>query len=88
MVQQRGFADHHPFSPGEIEALLADARRDVLTLVTTEKDLARLKSGAALPDWAQDIVPFLVVLEFEDLSRMRKFLSERLFKAREKFKGT
>jgi tetraacyldisaccharide 4'-kinase len=88
VVQQRGFADHHPFSPGEIEALLADARRDVLTLVTTEKDLARLKSGAALPDWAQDIVPFLVVLEFEDLSRMRKFLSERLFKAREKFKGT
>jgi tetraacyldisaccharide 4'-kinase len=88
VVQQRGFADHHPFSPGEIEALLADARRDVLTLVTTEKDLARLKSGAALPDWAQDIVPFLVVLEFEDLSRMRKFLSERLFKAREKFKRT
>jgi tetraacyldisaccharide 4'-kinase len=88
VVQQRGFADHHPFSPGEIEALLADARRDTLTLVTTEKDLARLKSGAALPDWAQDIVPFLVVLEFEDLSRMRKFLSERLFKAREKFKGT
>ena len=39
---QRAFADHHPYSQAEIESLIAEAKRDGLTLVTTEKDLARL----------------------------------------------
>jgi len=56
-------------------------------LVTTEKDLARLKSGASLPAWARDIVALPVTLEFDDAARLRKFLSERLFKAREKRRG-
>ena len=45
VVRERAFADHHPFSQGEIEALIAEARREALTLVTTEKDLARLRTG-------------------------------------------
>jgi tetraacyldisaccharide 4'-kinase len=88
VAQERAFADHHVFSAQEIDALIADAKRDALTLVTTEKDLARLKSGAALPDWAQDVVPFAVALEFDGPSQVRKFLSQCLFKAREKkFRG-
>ena len=54
-----------------------------LTLVTTEKDLARLRSGE-LPDWAQHIVPFAVTLEFDDAALLRKFVADRLFKARER----
>ena len=42
------FADHHPLSQREIEALLFEARRDALTLVTTEKDLARLRGPAGI----------------------------------------
>ena len=84
MVRERAFADHHPFSQGEIESLIAEARRDALTLVTTEKDLARLRQAASLPDWAQHIVPFAVTLEFDDAARLRKFVTDRLFKAREK----
>ena len=84
VVRERAFADHHPFSQREIEALTAEAKRDALTLVTTEKDLARLCSGAGLPGWARDIVPFAVTLEFDDAGQLRKFVSERLFKAREK----
>src|SRR5262249_41824862 len=83
VAKECAFADHHPFSSDEIEALTADAGREALTLVTTEKDLARLKSGPSLPAFAQDIVPFAVTLEFDDAARLRKFLSERLFKARE-----
>ena len=49
VVRERAFADHHPFSPSEIEALVAEAKRDGLTLVTTEKDLARLRGGEGLP---------------------------------------
>lgn len=84
IVRERAFADHHPFSQGEIEALIAEAARDGLTLVTTEKDLARLRTAQGLPSWASAIVPFAVTLEFDDPGRLRKFVSERLFQAREK----
>jgi len=87
LVETRAFADHHAFSADEIAALIADATRGALTLVTTEKDMARLKSGASLPAWARDIVPLPVTLDFDDAARLRKFLSERLFKAREQRRG-
>jgi tetraacyldisaccharide 4'-kinase len=77
----RAFADHHPFSAAEIGALRDDARRDGLMLVTTEKDVARLGGASEV---AREIVPFKITLEFSDESALRKFLSARLFKAREK----
>ena len=55
-----------------------------LTLVTTEKDFARLRGGSEMPASVRDIVPFKVALEFADAAALRKFLSDRLFKAREK----
>lgn len=84
VAAERAFPDHHPFSDQEIAALLAAAKRDALILVTTEKDLARLSQGGELAAWARQIVPFAVTLEFEDAVKLRKFVSERLFKAREK----
>ena len=88
VVRERAFADHHPFAPDEIEALVAEASGDGLTLVTTEKDLARLRGRGGLPDRAQQIVPFAVTLEFDDAVQLRKFVTDQLFKAREaKFRG-
>jgi len=84
VVRERVFADHHPFSEGEIESLVADGRRDQLTLVTTEKDFARLRGAGEVPAFLRDIVPFMVTLEFADQGRLRKLLSDRLFSAREK----
>jgi tetraacyldisaccharide 4'-kinase len=84
VVAERAFPDHHPFSQSEIETLIAEAKRDALTLVTTEKDLARLRQSAGLPCWAKDIVPLPVTLEFADAAQLRKFVAERLFRAREK----
>ena len=83
VVGERAFADHHPFSESEIAALTAQARRDALTLVTTEKDLARLRGRGGLPDGAREIVPFAVTLEFDSAVQLRKFVSDQLFKARE-----
>src|SRR6202012_2853369 len=37
VVRERAFADHHPYSQDEIEALSAEAKSEGLTLVTTEK---------------------------------------------------
>jgi tetraacyldisaccharide 4'-kinase len=88
VVEERAFADHHPFSENQIETLREEARRDALTLVTTEKDLARLRNRDGLPDWAREIVPFAVTLEFDDAVQLRKFVVDRLFRAREtKFRG-
>ncbi len=84
IVRQRAFADHHPFSQGEIETLIEEARREALTPVTTEKDLARLRSAGELPHWAQDIVPLAVRLEFDNPVKLRKFVSEQLLRARDK----
>ncbi|CAN7519501.1 tetraacyldisaccharide 4'-kinase [Bradyrhizobium sp. LjRoot220] len=84
VVRQRAFADHHAFSMGEIETLIAEAGREALTLVTTEKDLARLRAGGSLPDWAKPIVPFAVTLEFEDAAKLKRVVTDHLFKAREK----
>lgn len=64
VVREVAFADHHVFTRSEIETLVAQAARDGLTLVTTEKDLVRLKSDAALAAWAEAVVPFAVALSF------------------------
>ena len=87
VVRERAFADHHPYSRGEIENLIDEAKRDALTPVTTEKDLARLRQGGSLPDWAQQLVPFAVTLEFDDAAPLRKFVTDRLFKARARTAG-
>jgi tetraacyldisaccharide 4'-kinase len=84
VVRERAFADHHPFSQDEIEALGAEAKRDALTLVTTEKDLARLQGSEGLLVWALEIVAFEVTLEFGDIAQLRKLVTDRLSKAREK----
>ena len=83
VIAERAFPDHHPFSKAEIDALVAAATRDGLTMVTTEKDLARLRDGEGIPGWARDIVPFAVKLGFEDTAGLRKFVRDRLFQARQ-----
>jgi tetraacyldisaccharide 4'-kinase len=86
VISARAFADHYPFTQGEIEALVAEAKRTAAILVTTEKDLARLAVGSDLPPWANGIVAFPVKLEFDSGLKLRRFVSERLFQARERFR--
>lgn len=77
---EKAFADHHPYTPGDIDALVAQAKHGGLTLVTTEKDVVKLGSmpGAA------GIVPFAVTLAFEDKAALQAFVIERLNQARVK----
>lgn len=81
VARTRPFADHHMFSRDEIAALAAEAQREQLTLVTTEKDLARLRGRDDVPD---GIVPFAVQLEFDDPVALRRLVSDHLYKARER----
>ncbi|OKO78202.1 tetraacyldisaccharide 4'-kinase [Bradyrhizobium sp. NAS80.1] len=81
VARTRPFADHHVFSHNEIAALAAESQREQLTLVTTEKDLARLRGSEGVPD---GIVPFAVQLEFDDPIKLRELISDHLYKARER----
>jgi tetraacyldisaccharide 4'-kinase len=83
VVRTKAFADHHAFTKAEIDALIDEARRDGLTLVTTEKDMARLRDAGGLPASARAIVPFAVTLQFEDAGALRRLVTDQLFKARE-----
>ena len=50
---RRGFPDHHRYSAAEARALTRDADKENLQLLTTEKDLARLKDDATLVQLAE-----------------------------------
>jgi tetraacyldisaccharide 4'-kinase len=78
VVAERAFPDHHPFSKDEVAALIAEAKREALTLVTTEKDMVRLGNA----EGTKDMVRFAVTLEFANPVQLRKFLADRLFQAR------
>ena len=79
VARTRRFADHHMFSREEIAALAADAQREQLTLVTTEKDLARLRGSEDVPN---DIATFAVQLEFDEPAKLRQLISDHLYRAR------
>jgi tetraacyldisaccharide 4'-kinase len=78
VVIEKAFPDHHPYTPADLDALLAQAKSKGLTLVTTEKDLVKLR---ALPG-ASDIVPFTVTLEFDNAAALKTFVLTQLNKAR------
>jgi tetraacyldisaccharide 4'-kinase len=46
-AKKRAFPDHHVFTEGEVDTLLREADAGDYTLVTTEKDAARLSGSAA-----------------------------------------
>ena len=78
VVSERAFPDHHPFSEQEIAGLIADASRHSLTLVTTEKDMVRLRNAPA----AKQVVPFPVTLELDNPVDLRRFATDLLFRIR------
>ncbi|WP_425906072.1 tetraacyldisaccharide 4'-kinase [Nitrobacter sp. TKz-YC02] len=82
VVAERAFADHHPFSQRDVAELQAAGEQDGLTLVTTEKDLARLRNNENLAAFARIVVPFAVRLAFDDEPLFRSFLTDRLNRAR------
>jgi tetraacyldisaccharide 4'-kinase len=72
-VATRGFPDHHRFSVKEARNLLDEATHQGLLLLTTEKDIARIRADAALSNLASPahVLPVtLRVGESEDFRRL------------------
>jgi tetraacyldisaccharide 4'-kinase len=82
VVEGIGFADHHVFRPAELKRLETLAQSRSLMLVTTEKDMARIRGDAQLLPYAGGIETLAITMEFEDESVLRHFVTERLAKAR------
>lgn len=78
VVEEKPFADHHDFSPAEIEGLVKDAGAKSLKLVTTEKDMARIRSDAGLARFANDIATLAVTMEFDDEEELRSLVTSWL----------
>ncbi|WP_090876379.1 tetraacyldisaccharide 4'-kinase [Bauldia litoralis] len=67
LTETVGFPDHHRFDVAEAGRLLAKADAGNLRLVTTEKDLIRLKGATGrLADLRDRAEAFPIVLEFEN----------------------
>ena len=73
IVMTRDFADHHAYTPDEIEALIEEAGRRNALLATTEKDLVRLA-----PRQARSVMTLPVTLRFEDPRAVRRMLRQAL----------
>jgi tetraacyldisaccharide 4'-kinase len=76
---QRGFADHHRYRADEAAALITEAERHDLALVTTEKDLARLQGDptlAALAARARALPVELIVEEQDDFRRLVRGIAQ------------
>jgi tetraacyldisaccharide 4'-kinase len=73
----RGFPDHHPYSPAELESLFAEAAAKGLIAVTTEKDHVRLPAA-----YAQRATALPVALRFDDEPALTRLLAEALARRR------
>lgn len=70
---RRGFGDHHRYRADEAAALIAEAQRERLTLLTTEKDMARLSADPAvraLAERARALPVTLSITEREDFQKL------------------
>jgi tetraacyldisaccharide 4'-kinase len=75
---RRSFADHHRYTPAEAAALIGEAGRQGLTLVTTEKDRARMAGDASLNVLFEQSQALPVTLAVDDEACFRDFVRKVL----------
>lgn len=78
IAQRRGFADHHRFTAEEAADLVMTAERDGLSLLTTEKDLARMSGDPALAALAEKSQTLPVTMVIEQTDALRGLLTRAL----------
>jgi len=73
---RKPFPDHHRYAADEISALMACAQRNGLTLVTTEKDLARLSGEPAAAELIERSAILPVTLRFKEVPAVEAMLRD------------
>jgi tetraacyldisaccharide 4'-kinase len=79
---RRPFADHHRFTEDEATALIADAKGDGLTLLTTEKDFARMSGKPTLAGLAHQTKALPVRLVVRENDAWHALIRDALARAR------
>jgi tetraacyldisaccharide 4'-kinase len=74
VAQRRAFADHHRYSGEEAAELVMQAEQDGLTLLTTEKDHARMAGVPALAALAAKAQVLPVALIVDETDELRKLV--------------
>ena len=78
VVATRSFADHHRYTPADARELCRQADAEGLTLVTTEKDAARLQGEGALAELAGRMRALPVELVFAQEAALERLLIDRI----------
>ncbi len=79
---RRGFPDHHRYSVKDARALLRETRQGGLDLLTTEKDLARLKDDAAVVMLAERARALPVTMQIEEVDAFAGLIRDACAKVR------
>ena len=74
----RSFADHHRYTRAEADSLCERAEREGLVLVTTEKDLVRMRGEGEVAILAERAHALPVSLVLDDAPQFRSLLLDRL----------
>ena len=84
IVATREFHDHHPYSDGECQELMAEAQAKGLTLVTTEKDAVRLvRTGGRQQELRKVCKVMHIDLSFENPKMVETMLRDTVRRAEE-----
>lgn len=83
-ARERAFPDHHVFTESEVDALLREADAGDFTLVTTEKDAARLSGNAAgrMLLRAVEVLPVRLVPDEPSAHELDRLIAKALAPAR------
>jgi tetraacyldisaccharide 4'-kinase len=83
LIDQRAYPDHYRYSERQARSLLKEAKDYNAMLVTTEKDWVRLPDddGSDAAELRHRSRPFLIAVEFEDVTKVQDLLSAALAKA-------
>ena len=71
---RKPFPDHHPYTAHEMARLVSCADQNGLTLVTTEKDMARLRGVPAAAELVKRTAVLPVMLKFSDAPAVETLL--------------
>ncbi|MCX7296404.1 MAG: tetraacyldisaccharide 4'-kinase [Hyphomicrobiales bacterium] len=75
---RRAFADHHRYSAEEAAQMVMAAEHETLTLLTTEKDHARMTGDPALSALATQAKVLPVTLEVDESDALRALVRDKL----------
>ncbi len=79
---RRGFGDHHRYGVKDARALLREARQGGLDLLTTEKDLMRLKDDTAVAALSERARALPVTMDIADANALARLIREACAKVR------